>query len=334
MTGTPAAASNATVLLNLAFFGIGIAALYLGAEWLVGGAARLSRRHGVSPLVVGLTVVAFGSSAPELLVGVVASLQGRSQVVLGNVVGSNILNIALILGISALVKPLKAELRLLAREAPLMVVISVVVAIMMVDGQVGRADGVALLAGFGGFLWFVLKAAPQEPRAVATEYLQHEDAARSQVGSSDRRDVLLILAGLAGLVLGAQLLVTSAVFFARMMGISEIVIGMTVVAIGTSLPELATCVVAAFRSESDIALGNAVGSNIFNLLSILAISSLIRPIPVDAEVLAFEIPAMLIFAIALVPLAWKGRVLGRAAGAVLLAGYVVFTVLLLGREIA
>ena len=229
--------------------------------------------------------------------------------------------------------PLKAELRLLSREAPLMVAVSVVVAVMMLDGAVGRGDGVLLLAGFAGFLWFVLKAAPLEPRSVAAEYVQYEDNERGQVAGTDRKDLLLVLIGLAGLVVGAQLLVSSAVYFARLLGISEIVIGMTVVAIGTSLPELATCVVAAFRSESDIALGNAVGSNIFNLLSILAIAALIRPIPVTAAVLEYEIPAMLLFAILLVPLAWKGRVLGRASGALLVAGYILFTVVLIARAL-
>ncbi|HUG39579.1 MAG TPA: calcium/sodium antiporter [Longimicrobiales bacterium] len=321
------------LLLNVALFGIGLVGLYLGAEWLVRGSARLARRHGMSPLVVGLTVVAFGSSAPELLVGVVASLQGRSEVVLGNVVGSNILNIALILGISAMVRPLKTELRLLAREAPLMVVISVVVAVMMLDGAIGRVDGVLLLAGFVGFLWFVLRAAPREPKSVAAEYIHYEETERGAEAGTDGRDLLLVVAGLSGLVVGAQFLVMSAVFFARLLGISEVLIGMTVVAVGTSLPELATCVVAAFRSEPDIALGNAVGSNIFNLLSILAISGLIRPIPVPADVLAYEIPAMLFFAILLVPLAWKGRVLGRVSGGILLSGYVVFTTILIARAI-
>ena len=327
------AASYAAVLSNAAWFGIGIVALYYGAEWLVRGSARLAHRHGVSPLVVGLTVVAFGSSAPELLVGVVASMEGRSHVVLGNVVGSNILNIALILGISALVRPLKAELRLLAREGPLMVAASLVVAGMMLDGVLGRVDAVVLSAGFFAFLWFVLRAAPREPSAVAAEYVQHQAIQRGPEDGGDRDDVARVVAGLAGLIVGAQLLVMSAVYFAERLGISETVIGMTVVAIGTSLPELATCVVAAFRGESDIALGNAVGSNLFNLLSILGVSALIRPIPVPAEVLEYEIPAMLLFAVVLVPLAWRSRVLGRGSGAVLLAGYIIFTVILIARAV-
>ena len=321
------------MILNATLFVIGIVGLYYGAEWLVRGSARMARRHGVSPLVVGLTVVAFGSSAPELLVGVVASLQGQSEIVLGNVVGSNILNIALILGISALVSPMKAELRLLSREAPLMVAVSMIVAIMMVDGWLGRIDGVLLLGGFFGFLWFVLRSAPHETKAVAAEYVQHESEHRGREAGTDGRDIVLMVIGLAGLVVGAQLLVWASVYFARLLGISEAVIGMTVVAVGTSLPELATCVVAAFRSEADIALGNAVGSNLFNLLSILSISALIRPIPISAPIMEFEIPAMLIFAILLVPLAWKGRVLGRPAGAVLVLGYVGFTAILIARAI-
>lgn len=321
------------MLLNALLFVIGLVALYFGAEWLVGGSARVARRHGVSPLLVGLTIVAFGSSAPELVVGVVASVQGQSAVVLGNVVGSNILNIALILGVAALVRPLAAEMRLLSREAPLMVVVSVVVAGMMLDGALSRSDAVVLLVAFVGYLLFVARAARRESQEVAALYLQFETEEHGPDGGTDARDAVWMALGLAGLVVGAQLLVMSAVFFARLLGISEVLIAITVVAIGTSLPELATCVVAAARSESDIALGNAVGSNLFNLLSILGVSALIRPIAVAPELLRFEIPAMLVFAVALVPLAWRGRVLGRVSGGVLLAGYVAFTIVLVARAL-
>ena len=322
------------MILNSVFFALGLVALYLGAEWLVGGAARLARRFGTSPLVIGLTVVAFGSSAPELLVGVVASVQAQSAVVLGNVVGSNILNIALILGVAALVRPLTVGMRLLSREAPLMVGVTLVVAAMAANGALGRADGLLLLGGFVGFLWFVLRAAEKEPSEIIAEYRQHESSTRGGPPGAMGREIALVVVGLVGLVVGAQLLLTSAVYFARLLGVSEMVIGLTVVAIGTSLPELATCVVAAMRNQPDIALGNAVGSNIFNLLSILGISALIRPIPVSRDALMFEMPAMLIFAILLVPLAWRGRVLSRWSGGVLLGGYVLFAVLLIQRNFA
>jgi cation:H+ antiporter len=313
------------VLLNGVYFILGLAALYAGADWLVAGAARLARRFGTTPLVIGLTVVAFGSSAPELLVGVVASIGGQSDVVLGNVVGSNILNVALILGVAALVRPLKVGMRLLSREIPLMVAFSVLLVAMTLDGEVSRADGVLLLIAFVAFIWFVLHAAGGETPEIAAEYLQYETKRRGVPVGSPWKDGGLVLSGMVGLTVGAQLLVMSSVFFAQLLGVSEVVIGITVVAIGTSLPELATCVVAALRSESDIALGNAVGSNIFNLLSILGVSSLIRPIPVDRALLGFEMPAMVIFAVLLVPLAWHGRVLGRGSGIILLSSYMVFT---------
>jgi cation:H+ antiporter len=319
------------VFLNGIYLVLGLLALYLGADWLVAGAARLARRLGTTPLAVGLTVVAFGSSAPELLVGVVASLGRQSDVVLGNVVGSNILNIALILGVAAVVRPLRMGMRLLSREVPLMVVFTVLAVALMLNGRIGRVDAVVLLVAFVGFIVYVLRAARLEPPEVAAEYLQFETTRRGEQAGSIGRNVALVLAGLVGLVAGAQLLVMSSVYFAAVLGVSEVVIGITVVAIGTSLPELATCVVAALRAEPDIAIGNAVGSNIFNLLSILGVSALIRPIPVGRELLEFEIPAMILFAMVLVPLAWRGRLLGRPSGVALLLGYTVFTGILAVR---
>lgn len=319
--------------LNVLYFVLGLLALYYGAEWLVGGAARVARRLGTSPLVIGLTVVAFGSSAPELLVGVVASVQDRSDVVLGNVLGSNIMNIALILGLSAMAKPLRVGMRLMSREGPLLAAVSVGVGALMLDGALGRGDATLLLVGFVGFLAFVLRAAKSEPAEVAAEYVQFEGTERHTPDGNVGKDILLVVVGLVGLTVGAQLLVMSAVFFARLVGVSEVVIGLTVVAIGTSLPELATCVVAAMRQESDIALGNVVGSNLFNLLNILGVSAMIRPIPVAGALLLFEVPAMILFAILLVPLAWYGKTLGRVSGGVLVAGYVAFTVILILRSL-
>lgn len=323
------------IALEAALLAAGLAGLYFGAEWLVRGSARLARGYGLSTLVVGLTVVSFGSSAPELLVGVVASIQDSSDVVLGNVVGSNILNIALILGIAALLRPMKVELRLLSREAPLMVAVSIVMVALALDFRIGRADGIALLAGFVAYLWFVLNAARSETLAVTAEYEQFEIAqALTPQDHRRMRDLGLTFAGLLALAAGAHALVTSAVFFARLLGVTEVVIGLTVVAIGTSLPELATSVVAALRGEPDIALGNAVGSNLFNIMSILGISSLIRPIRVAPELLYFEIPVMVGIAFALLPLAWRGRELGRLSGGLLVATYLAFTTTLILRAIS
>lgn len=319
------------MLLNGAYFLVGLVALYLGAEWLVRGAARLARARGVSTLVVGLTVVAFGSSAPELVVGAVAAVRDQSDVVLGNVVGSNILNIALILGISALVRPLAVEMRLLSREVPLMVAVTLMLLVLALDRLLSRVDAVLLLVGFCGYLYFMMKAAQGESHRVAVEFEEYEEATLAVADGSPLSNALLLAAGIAGLVVGAQLLLTSAVFFARLLGVTELVIGLTIVALGTSLPELATCGVAAWRGESDIAMGNAVGSNIFNILSILGVSAMIRPIRVSADLFEFEFPAMILFSALLVPLAWRGRRLGRYSGAVLVLGYVVFTWLLVLR---
>lgn len=322
------------IAVQAALLAAGLAGLYFGAEWLVRGSARLARGYGVSTLVVGLTVVSFGSSAPELLVGVVASVQGRSDVVLGNVVGSNILNIALILGVAALLKPMKVEMRLLSREAPLMVAVSILMGALALDYQIGRVDGVALLTGFVAYLWFVMRAARSETAAVTAEYEQFQIAQALAPATSRRmRDVAITLAGLVALAGGAHALVTSAVFFARLLGVTEVMIGLTVVALGTSLPELATSVVAALRGESDIALGNAVGSNLFNILSIIGISALIHPITVAPALLRFEIPFMVATAFVLLPLAWRRKILGRVSGALLLATYLGFTLILILRSI-
>ncbi|MEJ2678423.1 MAG: calcium/sodium antiporter [Gemmatimonadota bacterium] len=310
----------------------GLAALYFGAEWLVRGSARLARSYGVSTLVVGLTVVSFGSSAPELLVGVVASLQGESDVVLGNVVGSNILNIALILGIAALLRPMKVELRLLSREIPFMVGVSLLLAAFALNGVVSRLDALMLFLGFIAYLWAMTRAAAGESPLVATEFEEFQ-AVTSLSPTPDRhwRDALLMLGGILALVVGAQLLVQSAVFFAHLFNVSNVLIGLTIVALGTSLPELATSVVAALRSEANIALGNGIGSNIFNILCILGVSGLIRPIQVAPELMEFEIPAMVGVAIVLLPLAWHRQRLSRLSGVLLLLMYVAFTWVLIDR---
>jgi len=318
--------------LQAALLAAGLAALYFGAEWLVRGSARLARSYGVSTLVVGLTVVSFGSSAPELLVGVVASVQGESDVVLGNVVGSNILNIALILGIASLLRPMKVELRLLSREIPLMAAVSILLAAFALNGVVSRLDALALVVGFVVYLWAMTRAAAGEPAAVATEFEEYQQVA-SLSPSSDRhwRDAGMLIGGILALVLGARLLVGSAVYFARLLGVSNVVVGLTIVALGTSLPELATSVVAAARDEANIAMGNGIGSNIFNILCILGVSGLIRPIQVAPELMEFEIPAMVGVAIVLLPLAWHRHRLSRLSGALLLLMYVLFTWVLVLR---
>lgn len=322
--------------LQALYFVLGLVALYYGAEWLVRGAGRLARSLGVSALVVGLTVVAFGTSAPELVVSVLAALEGRSDVAMGNVVGSNIANIALILGVAAVIYPMRVEAGLVRREIPVMIAVQLLLVLLALNRSLGRLDGVLLMAGLVAYNVWVLRSSKAtlgtEP-AVEAEFSAFESAdAIEPLRNGRGRNAMLIVLGLAALVLGAQLLVDAAVFFARTFGVSELVIGLTVVAVGTSLPELATSVLAALRHEADIAVGNVVGSNIFNALGILGVAATVQPITVAEPLLRLDLPVMIAVCLALLPLAARRLRLGRGEGLLLLGGYVAFTVVLLWRQ--
>ena len=315
----------ATVTQDLLLFGVGLAALYFGAEWLVRGAARFARARGVSALAVGLTIVAFGTSSPELVVSTIAAARGQDDVALGNVIGSNILNVGGVLGLAALIRPLRVGMRLLRREAPLLVLVSVAFGWLAWDGWIGRIDALLLLTGFAGYLAFVLGAARREAAGIEAEFDEFEaEEALAPRGERGWVDVALMAAGLATLALGAHALVTGAVGLARAFGVSELVIGLTIIAIGTSLPELATTALAAARREADIAVGNIVGSSLFNLLCILGAASAVRPLRVAPGLLTFEIPVMIAAAVLLLPFAWTRLRLERWEGALLLAGYLAF----------
>lgn len=320
------------MLLQTLWFAIGLAALYLAAEWLVRGSSRIARMLGVSPVVIALTVVAFGTSAPELVVSSIATLRGQSDVSIGNIVGSNIMNIALILGVCAIITPVHVERSLIRREIPIMIGSALLIPILGYDGVAGRIDAVILLVAFVAFTWSAIRMARSEPEAAAAELRELEEIAGSgDEAGSPLRNWFLVIAGIAGLVIGAHLLVTSAVFFAKILGVSELVIGLTIVAVGTSLPEMATSVVAARRGEPEIALGNVIGSNIFNVLLILGAASALAPITVDPGLLRFEMPINIGVSVVLIPLTWRSARLGRRAGALLLITYIAFTVLLLVR---
>lgn len=313
------------MISHLLLLAAGLVALYFGAEWLVRGAARWARARGVSAVAVGLTIVAFGTSAPELVVSTLASARGQSGVALGNVIGSNIFNIGGILGLASLLYPLRVQMRLLARETPLMVLASVALPLLALDGRVGRIDGALLLGAFAAFLVYVVRSARRESAEIAAEYAEFEsEKALLPRGERPWVDLALMAGGLGGLGIGAHALVTAAVGLARTFGLSELVIGLTIVAVGTSLPELATSAVAAARREVDIAVGNIVGSNIFNLTAILGTAAAVRPLHVPTSVLTFEIPVMIALGLLLVPLAWTRLRLERWEGGLLLAGYVAF----------
>lgn len=307
---------------TILFFVLGGAFLIAGAELLVRGASRLAVAAGISPLVVGLTVVAFGTSAPELAVTVGAAWSGQADVALGNVVGSNIGNVLLILGLSAVVAPLVVSQRLVRLEVPLMIGVSVLTLLLALDGRIGRADGLLLFAGIVIYTVFAVRQSRREEAAVRTEYAE---AIPGEAPSKVRwgLDVGAIVAGLVLLVLGARWLVAGAVAAAAALGVSELVVGLTVVAMGTSLPELATSVLAAVRGQRDIAVGNVVGSNIFNLLAVLGLGGIVAPagVPVAEAALSFDLPVMIAVAVACLPIFFTAHCISRWEGWLFLAYY-------------
>jgi cation:H+ antiporter len=273
---------------------------------------------GISPVVIGLTVVAFGTSAPEFVVSLVASLKGASDIVLGNIVGSNISNIGLILGIGALISPLVIHIRLIKVEVPIMIALSLILYILAWSLNIGFWQGFFLFGALIAFTLYSYFGSKKEPRQIEKEF--------EEFVSSDNnvwKHVVFIVLGLAGLVVGARFVVDSAIFIARIAGVSELVISITAVAIGTSLPELSTTIVAAIRKEHDIIVGNIIGSNIFNI-GILGVVSIVHPVTVDSSLLRFEFPVMIFFSILLLPFMMTGKRVGRVEGLLLLVLYAGF----------
>ena len=299
----------------------GLVALFYGGNWLVRGASNLALSFGVSVLIIALTFVALGTSMPELLVSVQAAMGGKSDLAIGNVIGSNIANIGLILGATGLITPLRIKAIFLRREIPVMILISVFTYALTLDGQIGRADGVLLLVGFVTFnvaFYFVAKRESE-----TRERLESEVDGSAESGRRRSREFSYLIAGILALVLGSRLMVDSAVVLARAVGISELVIAITLVAFGTSLPELAASISAAWHKETDLAIGNVVGSNIANLLLILGVTSLLQPIPVARSEVQFEFMIMIAFAALLIPFMLNRR-LGRKRSAVFLMAYGAF----------
>ncbi|OYU17201.1 MAG: sodium:calcium antiporter [Rhodobacteraceae bacterium PARR1] len=290
-------------------FVLGLVGLFFGGEFLVRGASAIARSFRLSPMVIGLTIVGFGTSAPEMLVSVQAALAGSPAIAIGNIVGSNIANILLILGISAVIAPLIIPVRKLWRDLGFMLLATAVIWVMLLDGNVSRLDGVLLIVGLVVFLATAFLTGKVEPEEDTSGDMPQWQAWAYTLG------------GLVVLVIGARLLVDGATEIARGFGVSEAVIGLTIVAVGTSLPELATSVVAAIRKQTEIAVGNIVGSNIFNIFGILGTTALIAPIPSEARFAMVDMPWAAAAAIGLTVLAFLLGGLPRIAGALLLATY-------------
>lgn len=293
---------------------VGLVGLFFGGEALVRGSVGIARRLAIPPLLIGLTVVGFGTSTPELLVSVDAAWRGVPDIAIGNIVGSNIGNILLIIGLSALVWPIKVMGATLRRDTAVMVAAALVLVPAFAMAQMGRLSGLILVAGLAAYLIWA--------------YRQPGDMEAEDVGVAAPPSALVstlwVIGGLVALMVGARFLVDGAVNIARGYGISEAFIGLTIVAVGTSLPELATSLIAAFRRHSEIAIGNIVGSNIFNVLGILGVTALIAPIPVASRFLTFDLPVMIAVSLVLTALLLTRPVIGRVAGLAMLAGYAVY----------
>ncbi len=299
---------------------VGVAALYVGGDLLVNHASRLARSLGISPMVVGLTVVAFGTSAPELAATLAAAFRGVPELAVANVTGSNVANVGLILGSTAIFYPLVTNWSFLRREVPWLLGVTVLAVPLLYDGHIGRVEGVLLLAVLAAFLI----AAFRSGGAPGAEVPDDDGPAHVPAWRSG----LWVAAGVVVLAVGAQALVAGATTLALAWGVPARVVGLTLVAVGTSLPELASSLVAALKRQTDIILGNVVGSNLFNLLAVLGTASLVHPIDVEPVGVRVDLWVMLGFSLAIVPLLLRGRRLGRRGGAVLLVAYLVYVVTL------
>lgn len=308
--------------MNLAWLVLGVGLLYLGGEGLVRGASAFGRRHGLSPMVIGLTIVSVGTSTPELAASLAGVFQGAPAVSLGNIVGSNIANLGLVLGLTASIWPLTVAARFIRREVPFMLLTSALMFLLVRDGVVSRPEGAILLVILIVYLRQLLDR--KETSSVESEF----EEAYGSGSTSGWWSLIAILAGIGLLVVGAKVLIIGAVGLARTMGISERVIGLTMVALGTSLPELASSVVAAVRHEGDIVLGNLIGSNIFNILLILGATATILPLPVVAGAIWVDLVAMMVVSLVAWLLLHTGRRLARLEGAALVTFYCAYVIYL------
>lgn len=306
------------ILYSLAVFIIGLIILYLGGEGLVKGSSRLARAMGINPVLIGLTIVAFGTSAPELVVSIIAAFKGSNDLIMGNILGSNIANIGLILGISALIYPISIKLTLIKVELPFMIFISILLLLLSQNLIIGHFEGAILFILLISMIIYSCYDAFKEPKEIEKEYSE-----LVQVDRSYNKNILYIVFGVIGLSIGAKLLVDSAISIAQSLGVSQALIGITAVAIGTSLPELTTSVIAALKRESGIIIGNIIGSNIFNI-GILGIISVLKPIEMKQHLLQFEFCIMILFSIILLPIMKTGFKIAKTEGLLLLLFYLMF----------
>lgn len=301
---------NATSILGLIF---GAVCLYYGADWIVHGGSQMAHRMGISRLAIGLTIVAFGTSLPELIVSVIASLNDAPSIAIGNVVGSNVANVGLVLGAVTLIFPVSYHYSAIKRDIWIYLASCALFIAFLWDGTIYQYEGVILLSGLIGYIWLCIKS----PHPILSEVDKEKLDAMAKC-------ILMLFVGIAVLSIGAKVFVDSAVTLAEMLGVSEIAIGMSVVALGTSLPELATSIVAALKKEHGISIGNIVGSNLFNILSVIGIAGIVKPLTSSTEILSFEVPFMVAFGVVLIPLGIISHPVSRVSSVLLLTGYGTF----------
>jgi cation:H+ antiporter len=289
--------------------------LFYGADWIVKGGSQLAKYFGLSTIVIGLTVVAFGTSLPELVVSLTAALEGSPTIAVGNVVGSNIANVGLVLGLSSLVFPITMKFAQIKIDLGIYMIVCLLFTYFCMDGEIIRMEGLILFACIIAYTWFAIIHSPKNKDPEIGQINQNVPLSKS---------LLLVMFGIIFLSFGANIFITGAMDIARYFGVSEIVIGMTIVALGTSLPELATSVIAAFRKESAISIGNIIGSNLFNLLSVIGLVSVISPLESPVEIIHFEIPYMVVYGFILIPIGLMPQPIHRGTAILLLLGYGVF----------
>jgi cation:H+ antiporter len=318
-------------IFTLLRFIAGLVLLILGGESLVRGASRLAAAIGISPLVIGLTVVAIGTGSPELAVCIQSALGGQSEIALGNVVGSNICNVLLVLGVSALAAPLMVSRQLVRLDVPLMIAASILLFLLSLDGHLGLLDGLLLTSGIVAYTFFAIYQSRKESRDKEALPSDKEGGKAIPMARSTSLSIALVILGIFLLVYGSRWLVSGAVEIAQLLGVSELIIGLTIVALGTSLPEITTSLIATLRGQRDMAIGNVVGSNIFNILAVLGLCSIAAPggIGVPTAALRFDIPIMITVALACLPMFFTGNVIARWEGALFFGYYLAYTAFLI-----
>lgn len=324
------------MLVTILMFIGGLVVLIAGAEILVRGASRLAAILGISPLVIGLTIVAFGTSSPELAVSVQTALKGQADISIGNVIGSNVFNVLFILGIAAMIRPIRIAEQLIRLDVPIMIGVSLLTyAFAVVGGSLSRLDGIILFSLLIAYIIFSLKQSKAEGQEVQDEYAQEYAVKEPKNVQTIVKNFALVGMGLALLALGSNWLVEAAVTIAKTLGVSELVIGLTIVAAGTSMPEVATSIVAAFKGEGDIAAGNVIGSNIFNLMGVLGVAALVAPenVAVSQQVLTFDLPVAIFAAIVVLPIFFVDNIISRFDGFLLFTYFVAYNAYVILRAI-